>query len=132
VNKLLEEKFVKKGIAVILPRKEAASIEGLNVHASGWAPKNNFPLGRNTGNPKNMNTKFTKEHSDLLWGLIHHPTIGIIVQMILRLYHRLLKEGVEVGWEDIVLFKVDLKGAYTLLFYVTEDAKLFATELTEG
>jgi hypothetical protein len=45
VNTLLQEKFVKKGIAIILPRSEAASIEGLNVHASGWAPKNNFPSG---------------------------------------------------------------------------------------
>ncbi|KAJ1407435.1 hypothetical protein B484DRAFT_403828 [Ochromonadaceae sp. CCMP2298] len=121
VNMLLETKFVKKGIVLILPRAATAAIEGLNVHPSGWALKNNFPLGRNTGNPMSMNTKFTKEHSDLLWGIIHHSTIDVIVQMILCLYHRLIKEGMEV----------DLKGAYTLLFYLTVDAQLFATELTE-
>jgi hypothetical protein len=38
----------------------------------------------------------------------------------------------EYGWEELELWKMDLKGAFTLLNFRPEDARLLAFELTEG
>ena len=50
--------------------------------------------------------------------------------MILKLWARAQERDPETRWEDLRLWKMDLKGAYTLLSYRPEDAGLFGMELT--
>ena len=64
------------------------------------------------------------------YGEIRHPTIEDIVKMILKLWARAQERDPETRWEDLRLWKMDLKGAYTLLSYRPEDAGLFGMELT--
>ncbi|KAJ1417340.1 hypothetical protein B484DRAFT_400865, partial [Ochromonadaceae sp. CCMP2298] len=125
VEVLLQENFVDKGLAIVLDAERAQKIKGLSVHPSGWAPKAKKPLGRNTGDPVEMNTQFTKEGADRVWGKISHPSIEDFVHMVLD-----YAERNNIKWEDLVLVKMDITGAYTLLFISTEDVALFGTEVT--
>jgi hypothetical protein len=63
VEKLLQENFLDKGLAVVLDSRRAQTIKGLSVHPSGWAPKAGKVYGRNTGDPASMNTEFTGSES---------------------------------------------------------------------
>jgi hypothetical protein len=58
------------------------------------------------------------------WGEIRHPTIDEIVLMILRAADC-------YGWENIKLWKLDLKGAFHLVDIAPEDVRLMAYELTD-
>ena len=62
---------------------------------------------------------------DDMWGPIKHPTIDTLVRMIYRVAEK-------VGWEKTVLWKIDLRGAFSLLFIKPEDVQLMAFELTDG
>jgi hypothetical protein len=116
-----------------------------------WAPKSHLnPLswtdnagkvqGRNLGDcsdggsePGNspLNSDYTKDESDSLWGKIVHPTLTDIIRMILRFFRMAQEKDATVKWEDIVIWKMDLKGAYTLLFFKTEDVRLLCSEMTD-
>jgi hypothetical protein len=53
-----------------------------------------------------------------------------MVHMILEFWEEVkLYHGVE--WEDLVLWKMDLRGAYTLLSVKEEDVHLMAAEMSE-
>ena len=60
-----------------------------------------------------------------MWGSIRHPTVETLVRMISRVADR-------VGWDKVVLWKIDLKGAFSLLFIRPEDVRLLCFELTDG
>ncbi|KAJ1397366.1 hypothetical protein B484DRAFT_407017 [Ochromonadaceae sp. CCMP2298] len=125
VEQLLQKNFLDKKLALVLDSGRAQSIIGLSVHPSGWAPKAGKVQGRNTGDPAPMNTLFTKLAADLRFGVICHPTIDDFIQMVLDFVER---NGGD--WDDIVLWKMDIKGAYTLLSIATADVCKFATEVT--
>ena len=63
-------------------------------------------------------------------GDINHPTINRIVNMIMTFWQRALDRNPNSKWEDIRLWKMDLKGAYTLLSFRPEDVGLFGMEAT--
>ena len=128
VNKCLYKNFYDKGLAILLPIKEVMKIKGSNIIAAGWAPKNGVPIGRPTGDPISMNTEFTKLKTDELWGEVKHPTIDDFVKLIWAFWEENNQDG---AWSDVVMWKMDIKGAYTQLWYETKDAKLFFTQLTE-
>lgn len=50
--------------------------------------------------------------------------------MILDYYERKVKEDPSVKWEDLVLFKKDLRGAFTLLFFDEDGVQNLAMEMT--
>mmetsp|Transcript_6972 Transcript_6972/g.15184 ORF Transcript_6972/g.15184 Transcript_6972/m.15184 type:complete len:762 (-) Transcript_6972:5-2290(-) len=125
VETLLQKNFVDKGLAIVLDTERAQRVAGLSIHPSGWAPKAKKPLGRNTGDPVPMNTRHTKLAADEEWGVITHPTIEEFVHSLLDYAE---EEGID--WEDIVLVKLDISGAYTLIYIKTEDVALFGTEVT--
>ncbi|KAJ1397005.1 hypothetical protein B484DRAFT_472186, partial [Ochromonadaceae sp. CCMP2298] len=125
VEQLLQKNFVDKGLAIVVDAERAQAIKGLSVHPSGWAPKANKRLGRNTGDPEPMNTRHTKEGADRECGVITHPTIEDFVHMLLD-----YADVQGIAWEDLVLVKMDISGAYTLLYLKTEDVALFGTEVT--
>ncbi|KAJ1393592.1 hypothetical protein B484DRAFT_277253, partial [Ochromonadaceae sp. CCMP2298] len=125
VERLLQVNFVDKGLAIVLDADRAQHVKGLSMHASGWAPKPKKPLGRNTGDPMSMNTTYTKLAADREWGVITHPSIETFVCMVLDFAER---KGIK--WEDLVLIKLDITGAYTLIYINTADVALFGTEVT--
>jgi hypothetical protein len=95
-----------------------------------WAPKADKKEGRPIGDlssPQGLAVNCDAA-ADLVreaWGPIVLPTLSEIVQMILQ-------SADEYGWDQIELWKMDLKGAFTLLNFRPEDSKWLAFELTEG
>jgi hypothetical protein len=59
------------------------------------------------------------------WGSIRHPGPEELVLMILRQVER-------VGVSNLVLYKMDLKGAFTLLFINPDHVRRLAFELTDN
>jgi hypothetical protein len=127
VDHVLQKNFLSKGLAVVLPADELRHIPGAHVSTLGWTVKADDVLGRPLSDPRMLNTIETKLFSDEHHGQIRHPTIQGMVRMVLDFYdaHR-----DTVQWEDLILVKMDIKGAYTLLFWESDGAKVFATELT--
>ena len=54
----------------------------------------------------------------LQWGQIRHPNVDLLVRMVLTADDK-------NGWDNIILWKKDLKGAYNLLNYNLDYCKLF-------
>ena len=54
-----------------------------------------------------------------------------MVRMIITLYDISRAINLHVKWSDLRLWKVDLKGAYTLLSFRIDDVGLFAVEVTD-
>jgi hypothetical protein len=52
--------------------------------------------------------------------------------MILNFWDEFLKDEPAAGWSDLVMWKMDLKGAYTLMDVRPEEAEMFAQELVDG
>jgi len=73
-----------------------------------------------------MNCKRVKEMVKELYGEIAPVQIEELMMMILGQVDRL------GGWDDIVLWKMDLKGAFNLVFFRPEDVGLLAMELSDG
>jgi hypothetical protein len=73
------------------------------------------------GNPS-VHSEFTKS-CDQFWGEIHHPTISDFVIMIMEFWEVVSSLDSSLSWwDDLILWKIDLKGAYTLLSF--EDAAI--------
>lgn len=77
-----------------------------NAH---WTTKKGKHQGRALGDPDpSLNSDRMKVLCEEKWGRIDHPTLDRLVNMVLAMAE-------EHGWENIVLWKMDLKGAFTLL-----------------
>jgi hypothetical protein len=59
-----------------------------------------------------------------LYGKIRHPTIEDIALMIYEFWAEAKAKNPEVRWEVMRIWKMDFKGAYTLLLFRTEDVGL--------
>ena len=138
VNKLIYDNFHKQGLAIVLPLSELEKgNDAKKVHVSpfSWAPKAGTPKGRPIGDCSDggvgaqpLNSKYTKVETDRVWGVIRHPTISDIASMVDRF---LGNDPPSLDPEDeYVLWKMDLKGAYTLLSLRSKDAALFGMEMT--
>jgi hypothetical protein len=64
------------------------------------------------------------------YGQIQHPTIEDIAKMVHDFWTEEKKSNPKLRWEDLRLWKMDLKGAYTLLSFRSRDVGLFAMLLT--
>lgn len=123
---------IEARLAIILPRYEAEQyVPRLHYCKAHWTPKKGKPSGRPLGDltyvdGTALNTDATAEEAIAYYGEIVHPTIQDIASMV-SLY---VAEKADSG-KDVVLWKMDLKGAYTLLSYRPEDVGLFAMELTD-
>ena len=133
VNRMLSEDFVEKGLAVVLPKKLCVEfVPGLHLSRVSWTAKANKKKGRpiidcSAGEPS-LNSDHTKLECDREWGEIHHPGIADVVVMILDFWDQVKGSA---KWEDLILWKVDLKGAYTLLSFSEGAVPYVSAELTE-
>ena len=130
VNKILFD-LHQDGHVLIVPTDVAQAIPGIHYSSTNWAPKAGKPQGRQLGDPSNvlegsaLNSEEVKAMVTAKWGEIRHPTLDDLVLMILRISDR-------YDNENIVMWKMDLKGAFNLLFIRPEDVKLMAFQLTNN
>ena len=115
VDKLMSELYAK-GLILILPTTAATQIPGIHFSQSHWARKKGKHYGRPIGDASAtdhgqipLNSGNVKAQVDQLWGPIEHPTLSQLSQMV-------LDQAAASSWEDVVLWKMDLKGAFMLLF----------------
>ena len=128
-------------IALLIPTREIRSkadpkvpLEGaISYTRWGWSPKFGKLEGRCTSNASydnkrggKLNTDYVREHVRLLYGDIVLPTIDEIMRLAIL-------ESIRLGgWEHVVLWKMDLKGAFNLLFFRHDKAGLLCHEFSEG
>ena len=131
VNKLMLDLF-HSGLIIIIPTELALKIEGIHFSSTHWALKKGKIWGRpigdascDTGNGHSLNGPWVKSQVDTLWGPIQHPTVDRLASMVLA-------QAARYGWDNLVLWKMDLKGAFTLLFVAPDSVCRLAFALTDG
>ena len=136
INRLLYKQYTD-GTMILLSLKDAKSIPGIHFSPQHHADSKGKPEGRVIGDlsgqhdPSYTPLNGSAEDKDALrvlissqWGEIKHPTVDQLVLMVLTsadLY----------GWDNIILWKKDLKGAFNLLNYNPDHCRLFAFPLID-
>ena len=130
----MEYESWQKGLAILLPRER---VMGCDVHRSkkSWATKQGKRKGRNVVNATvngsksgpqiPLNTPVVKEMAREKWGDINHPSLEMIIAIILW------AEG-KYGREDIVLWKMDISGAFTQVWVRPTDCHLLGADMRFG
>ena len=92
-----------------------------HVSAAHWCLNNIHAEGRglidatDSSRGSSLNSPEVQEKAIALWGNIDHPTTTDLVEMIWKFYRRELLINPLCRWEDMRMWKMDLKGAYTNL-----------------
>jgi len=130
VNKLMAQLHAK-GLIFILPTEAAMKISGIHFSQAHWAVKKGKRQGRPIGDASAaeegstpLNSDAVKEMATSEWGTITHPTIRDLCAMVLT-------QAQDTSWDDLVIWKMDLRGAFTLLFVHPEDCQRLAFQLTD-
>jgi hypothetical protein len=135
VNRQLFEIFHQKGLAFILTKETATTIPGLHLSPLSWTEKQGKVEGRPIGdnsdggyelNNEPLNSDHTKLESDELWGQIKHPTLKDICLLIDNFCIAEAKADSAFKDEDIVLIKLDLQQAFTLVDFEANGVKHFS------
>jgi hypothetical protein len=129
------------GTVLLLPLELVCAHPGIHLqNAQHWTTKKGKPQGRsiadlsNVGDPFRVcpiNGHYPDERAallvqcDELFGTIRHPTLPELMVMLLAVVD-------EHGWERVQLWKMDLQGAFNLLWFAPEATPLMAFVLTGG
>jgi hypothetical protein len=130
-------------LAFVFPFHVARLFPGAHFSPAGWAPKARKKSGRavidcsstNNGTAPALNSDFTAKEAERLWDPIHHPTIADVARMVWEMVLRVMEEDgctEDEAWARLVLWKTDLRAAYTLLNFRPELASLFMCRLVGG
>ena len=139
VNRLLFENFHQKGLAFILTKATALTIPGLHLSPLSWTEKQGKVQGRPIGdcsdggrelNNEPLNSDHTKDASDELWGQIKHPALEDICLLITDFSISERAADSTFNAEEIVLCKLDLQQAFTLIEFEASDVKHLGMEMT--
>jgi hypothetical protein len=133
VNKIIYEMYKKGGTVLLIPTEVAITIPGIHFSSQHWTTKKEKACGRSLGdasndphgNALNDSLGVVQDMVRKLWGPVVHPTLEDLVAMI-------VKTASKYGWDNISLWKMDLKGAFSLLRIHAEDVCKMAFELTDG
>ena len=126
----------EQGLAFILPEAEALRfIPNLNCCKAHWAKKKGKKSGRPIGDLSNgdgtpLNSEYAKLEAEKYWGIISHPTISDFVLMILDLFEESVRIDSSANWDDMVIWTMDLAGAYTLLSFRPDNANLMGITIS--
>ena len=142
VEKMIVENFRSKGLAAILPidvvEENTKTSEGVHVHTLSHATKHESKKGRNVGDlgacgeGTPLNSEETKVMADNKWGRIVNVDLTGIMRMVVAFWEEIRALDPSVLWEDVVMWKMDLSGAFTLLDMRPEDVPLMAAEMQQG
>lgn len=136
VNKMLGD-IVAQRLAFLIPLEIAkCHIPNLHLCKAHWTTKKGKASGRPLGDLSYvdgtpLNTDETAEAATTYYGQIAHPTIEDVAIMIQGFWADALQRNPQVKYEQLRIWKMDLKGAYTLLSFRPEDAGLFGMLLTD-
>ena len=124
----------------MFPSKElSAFVEGeLHYNANHWVLKGGCPAGRSIQDTSAaeegswpLNHDGVKEMAERQWGRLLHPTIIELVNQVILQAERKFATELKAG-EILVLWKMDLKGAFNLLQVEHASVHLWAFELIGG
>ncbi|KAJ1403816.1 hypothetical protein B484DRAFT_404972, partial [Ochromonadaceae sp. CCMP2298] len=101
-----------------------------DLKTTGWAFNTGKELGRPTADPSNLNGESTKAAASKLWGKVRHLTIRSIVEQINAFATHCEETGRSLA--ECSMWKIDVKGAYTIQDYAIPDCALFMTQLLGG
>jgi hypothetical protein len=76
-----------------------------------------------------LNSKFSKEAADKKWGVVKHPTIFRVCNMINRTLEKLQEKNPLATFKQLSIWKKDLTKAYTLFSIRPDCVSKFAVEL---
>ncbi len=142
VNKVLADMWKEELVFVVskgTADRIAEECGGIQYNAVSWARKKDKKQGRNicdssdnsTGSA--LNGKRAKELMEEMYGKIEHPNLDRLVSMVNAYTDRMQAElGNAFQWDDLRLWKADLRKAFTLLDVRDGDVRYFACELTDG
>jgi len=131
--------FHQSGLAFVLSKATALLIKGVHLSPYSWTGKSGVQSGRpisdasdgGAGNSP-LNSPEAKAAADEEWSEIRHKTLKDFVRRVLEFGERQLRVNPLFDWSDVILWKMDLKGAYTLLSFRPEDVCLMANEMSGG
>ena len=126
VDKMLGDLHDQK-LGFILPKKLARGKITHHLMTSSWTTKSGNKCGRNIGDMTYVDE--TKAAAEARWGMIRHPTINGMALIILDFWKKVMELDPSADWSHLRVFKMDLKGAYTLIDVLSEDVGCFAQEL---
>ena len=135
VNNMLGA-VVEQRLAFLLPLQLAQEhVPNLHLCKAHWTTKKGKASGRPLGDLSNVdgtpiNTDETAEAATAYYGQIQHPTIDGIAAMIQEFWTKAKTADPSRQWSDLRLWKMDLKGAFTLLSFRPNDVGLFGMLLT--
>lgn len=138
VNRCEIEQFHDLGLAFILPKEMvAAHIPGVGLSRLGFALKSGEPKGRPVSDSSHagrgnipLNTPQAKKKCDDQFGTIIHPLIQEYIRLIREFVTECLRDIPGFSPAMLIMWKMDLKGAFTLLSFRVEDVRLMANEMT--
>lgn len=136
VNKMFGA-VVADRLAFLLPLDVALQhVPNLHLCAAHWCPKKGKPQGRPLGDLTNVdgtaiNTDETSAAATDYYGKINHPTIDDVALMVHEFWVDSKRKNPRLQQKELRLWKMDLKGAFTLLLFRPGDAALFAMLLTD-
>jgi len=138
VHKLFHD-LVDQGLALVMTSETARTIEGVHFIVAHWATKKGKKYGRGITDASDdsypesvLNGNEVRDQVNTFYGEIEHPTIVTVARMVLETLADLRAREPEATLNDLDVFKCDLKGAFNLLWWRTDGAKLFGVELAEG
>ena len=136
VNKMLCDLVYAK-LAFLIPYELARQhVPNLHLAKAHWTAKKGKESGRPLGDLTfvdgcPLNTPETANLASKFYGEIAHPTIEDICIMVNHFWLTQRAKDPTAEWADVTLWKMDLRGAYTLLSYRPEDAGLLGMMLTD-
>ena len=137
VDKMLGD-IVEQKLAFLIDYHMAKQyVPNLHLCKAHWTRKkgklSGRPLGDLTfldGTP--LNTPEMSVAAAAHYGAILHPTIETISMMICEFWAKTLQSDPTIEWSRMRIWKMDIKGAYTLLSFRPEDVGLFGMLLTDN
>jgi hypothetical protein len=139
MHRMVSEGYHESKLCFVLSLRAARElVPNMHLCTCQWAPKDLKLSGRFCMNCSNggkaptnqpLNSEWLRAAARDRWGLISHPTIELLVGMIEEFRAAAIASG--MGHRRIRLWKMDLKGAYTLLTFRADDVHLMGCQLPE-
>lgn len=121
-------KFWQKSQGILLPTDVALNL-GLHFSPVHWTPKPFTPLGRflldlsNSTSGPVLNQPSAKILVDARFGVVSYPSIHEVIET-------LFAAADEYGWDNVVMWKDDIVGAFNQFMFSAKSSKLLALRIS--